>query len=388
MKKLLGTLAAFVLAATTFAQVNISGKVTNKENKPLEGATVSLQINGKKDRTALTSGIGDFEFTNVSSNAVCKLIIQFVGMQTAEENFTAAENKNFNFVLNELAYLLEPLEVKAIRASDRAPFTKTNISKQDLAKLNQGQDIPFLLNQTPSVVVNSDAGNGVGYTGIHIRGTDATRINVTLNGIPYNDAESQGTYFVDLPDFASSINSIQIQRGVGTSTNGAGAFGATINMSTNEFNEKAYAESNNSYGSFNTWKNNIKVGSGLIGDHFTIDARLSRITSDGYIDRASSNLQSFYFSPAYTSKNTSVRLNVFSGKEKTYQAWYGVPEALLQTDRTYNAAGTEKPGDPYNNQTDNYRQDHYQLFINQILNKNWSLNIASFLTRGKGYYEE
>ena len=359
MKKLLGTLAAFVLAATTFAQVNISGKVTSKENKPLEGATVSLQINGKKDRTALTSGIGDFEFTNVSSNAVCKLIIQFVGMQTAEENFTAAENKNFNFVLNELAYLLEPLEVKAIRASDRAPFTKTNISKQDLAKLNQGQDIPFLLNQTPSVVVNSDAGNGVGYTGIHIRGTDATRINVTLNGIPYNDAESQGTYFVDLPDFASSINSIQIQRGVGTSTNGAGAFGATINMSTNEFNEKAYAESNNSYGSFNTWKNNIKVGSGLIGDHFTIDARLSRITSDGYIDRASSNLQSFYFSPAYTSKNTSVRLNVFSGKEKTYQAWYGVPESLLQTDRTYNAAGTEKPGDPYNNQTDNYQQDHY-----------------------------
>ena len=147
-----------------------------------------------------------------------------------------------------------------------------------------GQDIPFLLNQTPSVVINSDAGNGVGYTGIRIRGSDATRINVTLNGIPYNDAESQGTYFVDLPDFSSSINSIQIQRGVGTSTNGSGAFGATINMSTNEFNENAYAESNNSYGSFNTWKNTIKLGSGLINDHFTIDARLSRISSDGYVE--------------------------------------------------------------------------------------------------------
>jgi iron complex outermembrane receptor protein len=175
---------------------------------------------------------------------------------------------------------------------------------------------------------------------------------------------------------------------VGTSTNGSGAFGATINMSTNEFNEKAYGEANNSYGSFNTWKNTVKVGSGLIGDHFTVDARLSRITSDGYIDRAASNLQSFYFSPAYTSKNTSVRLNIFSGKEKTYQAYYVVPEAMLQTDRTYNAAGTEKPGEPYDNQTDNYQQDHYQLFVNQLLSRNWSLNIASFLTRGKGYYEE
>src|SRR6476659_8200083 len=213
---------------------------------------------------------------------------------------------------------LPPVEVRAVTASTTAPFAKTNLDKKDIGKQNLGQDLPYLLNQLPSVVVNSDAGNGVGYTGIHIRGTDPTRINVTLNGIPYNDAESQGTYFVDLPDFASSINSIQIQRGVGTSTNGAGAFGATINMSTNEFNEKAYAESNNCYGSFNTWKNTIKLGSGLIGDHFTIDARLSRINSDGYIDRAFSDLKSFYISSAYISKNTSVRLNIFSGREKTY----------------------------------------------------------------------
>jgi len=388
MKKLLGTLAATIMAATTFAQISISGKVTNKQNKPLDGATVILRLNERKERIAVTGKSGDFEFTNVQLNATCKLSVTYVSMQTREESFTATESRSFNFVLNDLEFLLEPLEVKAIRASDKAPFTKTNISKKEIEKLNLGQDIPFLLNQTPSVVINSDAGNGVGYTGIHIRGTDATRINVTLNGIPYNDAESQGTYFVDLPDFASSINSIQVQRGVGTSTNGAASFGATINMSTNEFREQAYAESNNSYGSFNTWKNTIKVGSGLINDHFTVDARLSRVTSDGYIDRAASNLQSFYFSPAYTSKNTSLRLNIFSGKERTYQAWYGVPEALLQTDRTYNAAGTEKPGEPYNNQTDNYQQDHYQLFFNQVLNSNWSLNIASFLTRGKGYYEE
>jgi iron complex outermembrane receptor protein len=284
--------------------------------------------------------------------------------------------------------LLEPVEVKAVRASSTAPFAKTNISKSQIERQNLGQDLPFLLNQTPSVVVNSDAGNGVGYTGIHIRGTDPTRINVTLNGIPYNDAESQGTYFVDLPDFASSVNSIQIQRGVGTSTNGAGAFGATINFSTNEIIKKPYAELNNSYGSFDTWKNTIKAGSGLIGNHFTTDIRLSSITSDGYIDRASSNLKSLYFSTAYTSDKTDLRFNIFAGKEKTYQAWYGVSEEDLKTDRTINYAGMEKPGSPYDNETDNYWQNHYQLFFTQRFNPKLSFNTAVFLTRGYGYYEE
>src|SRR5687768_7777736 len=222
--------------------------------------------------------------------------------------------------------LLEPVEVKATRAGQNAPFTTTNLYKKELEKLNLGQDLPFILNQTPSVVINADAGNGVGYTGIRIRGTDASRINVTLNGVPFNDAESQGSFFVDLPDFSSSIGSIQIQRGVGTSSNGAGAFGATINISTNEINTAPYAEFNNSYGSFNSWKNTIKTGSGLVAGHFTTDFRLSRISSDGYIDRASSNLKSFYFSSAYLSKKTTLRLNMFSGKEKTYQAWYGVSE--------------------------------------------------------------
>ena len=284
-------------------------------------------------------------------------------------------------------YLLSPVEVKAIRAGEKAPFTKTNLSKKEIQKNNLGQDIPFILNQTPSVVASSDAGTGVGYTGLRIRGTDATRINFTVNGIPYNDAESQGTFLVDLPDFASSLSSIQIQRGVGTSSNGTGAFGATISLSTNETNPDPYAEVNNSYGSFNTWKNTVKAGTGLIENHFTVDARLSQVTSDGYIDRASSNLQAFYLSGAYIAGKSSLRLNIFSGKEKTYQAWNGVPEYLLKTDRTFNSSGTDKPGDPYDNETDNYRQTHYQLFFNHTFNDNWSFNTAAFLTRGVGYYE-
>jgi iron complex outermembrane receptor protein len=286
-------------------------------------------------------------------------------------------------------YLLSPVEVRSIRAGENAPLTKTNLSKKEIAKLNLGQDIPFLLNQTPSVVINSDAGNGVGYTGIRIRGTDATRINVTLNGIPYNDPESQGTFFVDLPDFASSVGSIQVQRGVGTSSNGAGAFGASINFSTNEMNKAAYAEFNNSFGSFNTWKHTIKAGTGLLADHFTVDARLSRITSDGYIDRANSNLGSFYFSTAWLAAKSSLRLNVLSGKEKTYQAWNGVSEADLRSgNRTINYAGMEKQGEPYSNETDNFQQDHYQLFFDHRFNDNIEFNTAFFLTKGKGYYEQ
>lgn len=283
---------------------------------------------------------------------------------------------------------LEPVEVKAIRADERAPFTKTNLSKKEIEKNNTGADIPFLLNQVPAVVVSSDAGNGVGYTGIRIRGTDATRINVTLNGIPYNDAESQGTFFVNLPDFSSSVNSIQVQRGVGTSSNGAGAFGATINLSTNEIRPTSYVELNNSYGSFNTWKNTLQFGSGIWKKHFTIDGRLSHISSDGYIDRATSNLRSFYVSTAYIDDKNSIRLNIFSGKEKTYQAYNGVPEYFLDSYRTYNPSGTEKPGTPYENEIDNYLQTHYQLFYNRKFNAYWKSNVTLFFTKGKGYYEQ
>ena len=295
----------------------------------------------------------------------------------------AQEQKKFNDTS-----FMQPVEVTAIRANEKAPFAKTNLTKKDIEKNNLGQDLPYLLNQTPSVIINSDAGNGVGYTGIRIRGTDASRINVTLNGIPYNDAESQGTYFVDLPDIASSANSIQIQRGVGTSSNGAGSFGGNINLSTNEINDKFYTEINNSFGSYNTWKNTLKFGTGILGKHFTIDGRLSNITSNGYIDRAATRLKSFYFSTAYVDNKNSLRLNIFSGKEKTYQAWNGVPESYLATNRTYNISGQEQPGSPYPNETDNYIQTHYQLFYNHQFSPFWKANVAVFLTKGKGYYEE
>jgi len=288
---------------------------------------------------------------------------------------------------NDTSYL-QPIEVLAIRASDKAPFAKTNLSQKEIEKNNLGQDLPFLLNQTPSVIINSDAGNGVGYTGIRIRGTDATRINMTINGIPYNDAESQGLFLVNLPDIASSVNSIQIQRGVGTSTNGAASFGGTINLASNDLNKNFYSEMNNSYGSFNTWKNTFKFGSGLIGKHITIDGRLSKISSDGYIDRANTALQSLYASTAWTDDKNSIRLNIFSGKEKTYQAWNGVPERYLTSNRKYNSAGTDQPGKPYDNETDNYTQTHYQLFYNHRFNQYWKTNAAIFLTKGKGYYEQ
>lgn len=283
---------------------------------------------------------------------------------------------------------LPPLEVKAVRLSEQAPFAKTNLSKNQIALNNNGQDLPFLMENTPSVVVHADAGIGVGYTGMRIRGTDATRINFTLNGIPYNDPESMGTFFVNIPDFSSSVNSIQIQRGVGTSTNGAGAFGASVNLMTNEYNPAAYLSLQNSAGSFNSFKNNLLFGSGLIHDKFTIDGRVSAIQSDGFIDRATSDLKSFYLSTTYWGNHSSLRLNVFSGKEKTYQAWYGVPQELLATNRTYNPAGTEKADGPYDNQTDNYTQTHYQLFYNKQINNHWKWNTALYLTTGKGYYEE
>jgi iron complex outermembrane receptor protein len=283
---------------------------------------------------------------------------------------------------------LPPLEVRAIRASERAPFAKQNLSKSDIQKNNLGPDLPFLLNQTPSVVVQSDAGNGIGYTGIRIRGTDATRINVTINGIAYNDAESMGTFLVNLPDFASSVSSIQIQRGVGSSSNGPSAFGASINLSTHELNEKAYFSTSNSAGSFGTLKNTIQFGSGLLKKHFTIDARVSNIKSDGYIDRAFSDLRSYYVSGAYIKGKTSLRFTTFSGKEKTYQAWYGVSASDLKNNRTFNPAGTEKSGEPYSNQTDNYTQTHYQLFFNHQVAKNLDLQVSSYYTKGAGYYEE
>jgi iron complex outermembrane recepter protein len=406
MRKLFFGICLFIVAQVTYAQSHIKGKVIDSQlGIPIPGATVEI---GNVE-TTVTNDSGIFEIRRTNMKSI-ELEITSIGykLYQAKVNLTG---ELLLVSLEPVRLFLQPIEVKALRAGEKAPFTKTNITKKEIEKTNLGQDLPFILNQTPSVVINSDAGNGVGYTGIYIRGTDATRINMTLNGIPYNDAEDQSIYFVDLPDFASSVNSIQIQRGVGTSSNGAGAFGATINFSTNEFNDKAYAEINNSYGSFNTWKNTVKVGSGLIDDHFTIDARLSRISSNGYIDRATSDLKSYYLSATYYSKKSSLRFNIISGYEKTYQAWNGIPEAKLDGNKAaldkhyddnvgslyftqadslnlYNSNNRTYNYFTYKNQTDNYWQNHYQLFFNHQFNQRLSINVAGFMSRGYGYYEE
>jgi iron complex outermembrane receptor protein len=287
---------------------------------------------------------------------------------------------------------LDEVLVSAVRVTSKTPVSFSNMSKQELATRNLGQDIPILMNYLPSVVTTSDAGNGLGYTGIRVRGSDATRVNVTINGIPYNDAESQGTFWVNMPDFASSVESLQLQRGVGTSTNGAGAFGASLNMLTDSYSNKASGEISSAAGSFNTFKNTVKFSTGLMNDHFEIAGRLSALKSDGYVDRASSDLKSYFLQGTYVGKTTLIKALVFGGKEKTYQAWYGVDAEKMEEDRTFNYAGmfTDESGNTrfYDNQTDNYQQDHYQLHWNEKIAENWSTNLAFHYTKGKGYYEE
>ena len=277
--------------------------------------------------------------------------------------------------------ILDEVSVNAIRAKTNTPIAFTNLNKQQIEKSNLGQDLPFLISSTPSVVTTSDAGAGIGYTGFRIRGTDPSRINVTINGIPLNDSESQGVWWVNMPDFASSLENIQIQRGVGTSTNGAAAFGASINLQTIGLNTKAYAITNNSVGSYNTLKNNIEFGSGLIDNKFTFDARLSRISSDGYIDRATSDLKSLYVQGTYFDDNSTLKGIIFSGNERTYQAWNGVPLIYLDSNRTFNSY-------TYENEVDNYAQTHYQLHYSKNLNQKTTLNIAGHFTHGEGYYEQ
>ncbi|MDB5246599.1 MAG: TonB-dependent receptor [Segetibacter sp.] len=390
MKQFLGTIFASCIVLITSAQYTIKGRVFHEQtNEPVEAVTISLEKDGRTVSSQSTGVNGYYQFKGLKKKGIYHLVTEHISMQKRTITIEASSGiTTTDVALTTNAYFLEPLEIKSIRAPEKAPFAITNIGKNEIEKNNTGHDLPFLLNQVPGVVINSDAGNGIGYTGIRIRGSDASRINVTINGIPYNDAESQGSFFVDLPDIASSINSIQVQRGVGTSSNGAGAFGASLNLSTNEFNDKPYGEFNNSYGSFNSIKNTIKAGSGLIDGHLTVDTRLSRISSDGFIDRASTNLKSLYFSTAYINKKSTVRFNFFSGTEKTYQAWNGVPESMLETNRTFNSSGTEKPGEPYNNETDNYQQDHFQLFFNHSFSNYLSFNTGVFLIKGKGYYEQ
>ena len=288
--------------------------------------------------------------------------------------------------------ILDEVLVKSIRVDTDSPITHSNVDKEELAKTNLGQDIPVLLNYLPSVVTTSDAGAGIGYTYIRVRGSDASRVNITINGIPYNDSESQGTFWVNMPDFASSIENLQLQRGVGTSTNGSGSFGASLNILSDGVSDNAFSEIGIAGGSFNSQKYNVKFSTGLLNDHFEVSGRLSKITSDGYIDRASSDLKSYFLQGAFINDNTLIKALVFGGKEKTYQAWYGIDSETLENDRTYNPAGiyTDDDGNVkfYDNETDNYSQDHYQLFWNQKINNNWTTNLGLNYTYGRGYYEQ
>lgn len=291
--------------------------------------------------------------------------------------------------IDSLKEQMQPVEVRAVRVSSDAPFAKADVFATNIGQQNLGQDLPILLQYTPSSVTTSDAGAGVGYTGIRIRGTDPTRINITMNGIPVNDPEEQAAYFVDFPDIASSTSSIQIQRGVGTSTNGAGAFGATIGIDNLQQMDTTGAIFNSSVGSFNTWKNTLKAGTGLLSNGWQFDVRLSKINSDGYIQRGSSDLKSLQFTAGWkANEKTSFHFMVMTGTEKTGQAWNGVPQDSLTTNRTYNGLGQRADGTYYNNQTDNYQQDYYQLFADHTFSSKLTGHAALFMTRGVGYYEE
>lgn len=286
---------------------------------------------------------------------------------------------------------LDEVLVSAVRVTTITPVSFSNLDKKEIKFRNLGQDIPILMNYLPSVVTTSDAGNGVGYTGIRVRGSDATRVNVTINGIPYNDSESQGTFWVNMPDFASSLESLQLQRGVGTSTNGAGAFGASLNMLTDNFSKESSGEISNSVGSFNTRKHTVKFSTGLMNDHFEIAGRLSAIKSDGFVDRGASDLKSYFLQGTYVGKTTLIKALVFGGTEKTYQSWNGIDAETLQNDRTFNSSGafTDEQGNArfYDNETDNYQQDHSQLHWNEKISERWSTNFALHYTRGEGFFE-
>lgn len=378
MKNFLIIAAAILMPIMASAQFSISGKISEKiSDSALPQASVSLE---NSFFSARTDASGNYTIKNLKPGNYL-IRISYLGYQGIEQRVSVTKNTILDFQLEPNSLLADEVLVRATRASENSASTYRNISKAELEKNNLGQDLPFLLNHTPSVVVSSDAGNGIGYTGIRIRGSDPTRLNVTINGIPYNDTESQGTYWVDMPDFASSVDNIQIQRGVGTSTNGAGAFGGSLNIQTTTKRDSAYAELNNTFGSYQTIKNTVNAGTGLINNKFSFDGRLSRIQSDGYIDPGSSMLKSYFLSGAYYGKNNLLRANVFSGSEKTYQAWNGVPENLLSTNRTFN-------GFTYDDQTDNYTQNHYQLLYSHTFSSELSANTALHYTHGRGYYEE
>lgn len=402
MKKLV--LIIFIaLPFLSTAQFRLDGKVFDQQsNEALIGATIIVE---NTFNAAYTDADGAFQLGRIRQENI-KLIVSHIGYQSDTISMTLSKDEDILINLIPKVYQTEEVIISSTRLSANAPATSTNVSKSDIEANNLGQDLPYLLQQTPSVVTTSDAGSGIGYTGIRIRGSDASRINVTINGIPVNDAESHGVFWVNMPDLASSTNSIQIQRGVGTSTNGAAAFGATVNMETSTLNKKAYGAINNSFGSFNSRKHTVQFGSGLIDKKFAFEGRVSNIQSDGYVDRASSDLRSYFLSGAYYGKNTVIKAVVFGGKEVTYQSWNGIPEARLENDRAGMLAHAANEGYEdfqtqnllnsgrtynfytYGNQVDNYNQDHYQLHFSRDFSDKVLVNLSLHYTDGRGYFEQ
>lgn len=386
---ILTALTAAAAAWTETAAQTISGTVRDAQTRePLPGASV-IQLDAEHGTS--TDANGNYRLELVGQvNPVVEF--RFLGYEPNRVRVTWSGERQENISLIPATIVSEDVLVEAFRVDERSPVTYTNVSREQIRERNFGQDIPILLEMSPSVISSSDAGAGIGYTGLRIRGVDPQRINVTVNGIPLNDSESHGVFWVNMPDFASSLDNIQIQRGVGTSAHGAASFGASVNLQTTVLQADPYGEINSSAGSFGTFKNNIRVGTGLMANGWAFDGRLSYIRSDGYIDRASSDLRSFYISGTRHSDQGLLKLNVFSGQEVTYQAWYGVHEDMLAENRRFNPAGmyTDPDGETrfYDNQTDNYTQTHYQLHYSRRLGDRLTGNVSLHYTRGAGYYEE
>jgi iron complex outermembrane receptor protein len=371
-----------------YPQSEISGKVTDDYGIPLTGTDVVIE---NTYQGAVTDMNGHFIIKNIK-NGIYILTVSHMGYNSESIVVNVESDTEVNIILTKANIIAEEVIILSTRVKGTSPINFTNVQKDEIEMRNFGQDMPHILSFTPSMVSSSDAGTGIGYTNFRIRGTDLNRINITVNGIPLNDAESHGVWWVDLPDFASSVDNVQIQRGVGTSVNGAAGFGATMNFQTFNMNWRPYAIINSTFGSYNTLKNSITAGTGMLNSKFTLDFRMSGVRSDGFIDRASSDLSSYHVQAGYYTGKTMIKFNIFSGKEKTYQAWYGVPSQLLDSDRRFNPAGMiiSDAGDTsfYDNETDNYQQDHYQLIFSKEFGRELYLNAALHYTRGKGYYEE
>ena len=373
---------------STFPQVSLDGKVNTREGLSLAGAEVYF-LNSPLG--TITDMHGLFSFQKLERGTYT-LVVSYLGYEDKVLTITLNENKHLSISLEPENYLADEVIVYGTRANNKYPIAYTNMNKEELRRLNTGSDTTFMLSQSPSLVATSEAGIGIGYTAMRIRGTDPTRINVTLNGIPVNDSESQAVFWVNMPDLSSSVEDVQIQRGVGTSTQGAAAFGATVNMQTVGLYSEPYAEYRLLGGSYNTLRNTLRLGSGLIADHYSFDARLSHVRTDGYIRHSGSDHSAIYLSGAYHTQNSLVRFTFLDGRERTGISWWGVPQEMLDTDRRYNPAGVYYDAQGmehyYKDQTDNYRQTHYQLHYSQKIIRSLNLNLAAHYTRGGGYYEQ